>query len=804
MIQRLGKHFPEAGGAMGSGVRDLQMTTIDPHDFEQPSLSFAGFGFPTFYEPEIQVWENVTFADNYYQTVPQLRNNLTGTPAGRAIPDADLNVFLGGTVQPEVSGNVRREDSRAGFTRETDAILGLGRGAVHGRTVSWYDGTVDLSETEAPEALYRRLGDSFHEHLFDPNLANNSEFESGLANPWYVPDHTATNFALEDESAPHEGIGTGWFYSVLGGGKDLRPEARLDRRQPVTFDNTNGEENRGDAAVPDVFNGNFEITTAPDSPMASTLNREGAIPGWSFYNESVGSSQDDSIVRASASSSVPTSGFKVINKKRKISLQKIAEKHEIFIDHLEKINLVKDNGQIKPHAGHAIEINPGEVAKHNHSKIPFEDLLRFDLFVPESDKLKSDDLTSFVKVSINGKELKSSNPFEYDIQNPIDKPRESLPLEEAYHFNAERPAVDLRTYTQVPEYPSAIPTQGQFNRVDYARHGFETFYVDVPEDLQGHQGQIEISVEGKIPVYFDNLGFGSDHLKFGIPTLKINEQTKQKATTDVDSANNYLIHKPSYSLSFNKDIKSPNWVSYQLNSLWHDGGGNPPATRPNNRFFAEDIALPTEDFGGSSFKRPISSNYSSLPLKFERGHLVASSDRNRAQKDQDSTFILSNILPQESIHENDPWSDLEKYLQIETKTGQDIYILAGGIPFSDEEKKRIIYDSEPLKNLKKAGIDFPEFMWKVALVLDNQNINKNVKNLTTGQGGIVNAIAIIVPNDPLLPEDRFPKTWFSWRTSIDRVENLTGLDFFTNLDKNLEERIEAINPGKNKKELFKS
>ncbi|WP_017659677.1 hypothetical protein [Baaleninema simplex] len=230
MIQRLGKHFPEAGGAMGSGVRDLQMTTIDPHDFEQPSLSFAGFGFPTFYEPEIQVWENVTFADNYYQTVPKLRNNLTGTPAGRAIPDADLNVFLGGTVQSEVSGNVRREDSRAGFTRETDAILGLGRGAVHGRTVSWYDGTVDLSETEAPDALYRRLGDSFHEHLFDPELANNSEFESGLANPWYVPDHTAANFALEDESAPHEGIGTGWFYSVLGGGKDLRPEARLDRR----------------------------------------------------------------------------------------------------------------------------------------------------------------------------------------------------------------------------------------------------------------------------------------------------------------------------------------------------------------------------------------------------------------------------------------------------------------------------------------------------------------------------------------------------------------------------------------------
>ena len=87
IIQRLGKFFPYAGGlvnqngtpvtdAQGKPIRDLQMTTIDPHDFYQeslkvgiPYLNLPKADFRDFKEPEIQVWSNVTFADNYYQTV---------------------------------------------------------------------------------------------------------------------------------------------------------------------------------------------------------------------------------------------------------------------------------------------------------------------------------------------------------------------------------------------------------------------------------------------------------------------------------------------------------------------------------------------------------------------------------------------------------------------------------------------------------------------------------------------------------------------------------------------------------------
>ncbi|NJO93192.1 MAG: hypothetical protein HC820_00340 [Hydrococcus sp. RM1_1_31] len=74
LVQRVGTYFPYAGGpidaqgepvkdAQGKPIRDLQMTTIDPHDFDQPSLG----PFRDFREPKVQYWENVTFADNYYQ-----------------------------------------------------------------------------------------------------------------------------------------------------------------------------------------------------------------------------------------------------------------------------------------------------------------------------------------------------------------------------------------------------------------------------------------------------------------------------------------------------------------------------------------------------------------------------------------------------------------------------------------------------------------------------------------------------------------------------------------------------------------
>lgn len=198
IIQRLGTFFPEDTNP--NKFPDLQMTTVDPHDFNQPSLPPL---VEDFFDPKVQVWENVTFADNYYQTVtiidgPNVFPPVI-TPGGRDIPnlpppdangtapglrfpregwippnpddpDADLlgepnlSVLLG--TRANENG---REHSRAGFTK--DDLFGR----PHVRSLAWYAGTVDLAEEEYPldditqsrYPIYRRRGDGRIPDLFE-------------------------------------------------------------------------------------------------------------------------------------------------------------------------------------------------------------------------------------------------------------------------------------------------------------------------------------------------------------------------------------------------------------------------------------------------------------------------------------------------------------------------------------------------------------------------------------------------------------------------------------------------------------
>ncbi|MCC3427705.1 MAG: DNA/RNA non-specific endonuclease [Microcoleus sp. PH2017_01_SCD_O_A] len=109
---------------------------------------------------------------------------------------------------------------------------------------------------------------------------------------WYTPDHTNASFTQGDIKAPWEGIGTGWFHSVLGGGSQLRPyfdggkktKSELsnfenylkNNRVSVLEDNTYSARMRGDYAVPTLFNGNFDAVAAQlDSqpiPSITTLS----------------------------------------------------------------------------------------------------------------------------------------------------------------------------------------------------------------------------------------------------------------------------------------------------------------------------------------------------------------------------------------------------------------------------------------------------------------------------------------------------------------------------------------------------
>ncbi len=314
VIQRLGTYFPQ--------VTNIQMTTLDPHDFQQDSLDvplekileivgrlgalvlggaeegaaaaaaeesgLAGLlkealsfknlvtafavpdfkiHFGDFFDPNVQVWDNIAFADNYYQTQAS-PTNLTATPNGRAIPGADLNLAL---------------DGLAGFTQDDikSPLLNLvldsdtfGIGGPHSRVWRWYAGTTNLGLTTfetGGEPIFRTLGDGVDfTTSFLPIYSPFTDFNWN--NPWYVPVSDPN-----PSQATWEGIGTGWYFADIGGGADQRPAG--GDRQSVFVDNTEGvPAAQLGSAVPSVFNGNFELGDQHTIRFPISLE----APGWSF------------------------------------------------------------------------------------------------------------------------------------------------------------------------------------------------------------------------------------------------------------------------------------------------------------------------------------------------------------------------------------------------------------------------------------------------------------------------------------------------------------------------------------------
>ena len=678
IIQRLGTDYPLAGG-IDQNHRDLQMTSIDPQVPEQDSLN-AG-GLVSVNEPKIAVWKNITFADNYYQAVPI--SGKTNTRIGEEIPGADLNVNL---------------SHFAGFAPDD------GQGSPHSRALAWYAGTLNLSGSTltslADEKIYRRLGD------LQPDNRSAISPET-----WYSPDYTGYPYIHGATNAPWEGIATGWFYSALGGGMNLRSPVNTTPRVELSVDNTVVTRMRGDFAVPTVFNGNFD---------AVTYNRTGQIiPGWSLYNGTADGLQKN-----------------LVN----------------WTDITALAQYRTDIGYDSAQTNYALELGTGlNEITHSRFVVPDWGVLRFDLHTGDV----TADATNKLRVTIQA------------TDGSVAGVSTEINLQEARGTAGEYLA-DTR-------------------RIGYGEKGFETFTLDVPEYLRGKVATVSFVLDGGSPVYLDNVFFKSQHLLLGNPS------EARKPDAEELFRNNYLLEKPQYALSYNADAKIPNWVSWQLNKSWL---GNEP--RPDASAFKPDEALPT-DWDRVEYEDYTNSGY-------HRGHMTASSDRNRNAKDILSTYLMTNILPQHSENNSDSfrsaWYKFEKYLQNDLVKSQnkELYVIAGGWSLVDPPDVPSPYDLDVLipNPLKYPDISIlvPAATWKVVLILEQ---GQSIADITASTP----IIALVTPNDTR-PRDNDPnvppltdiwRDWTSWRVSVDEVENLTGLDFLTSIPKEIQDAIEqSISP----------
>lgn len=215
---------------------------------------------------------------------------------------------------------------------------------------------------------------------------------------------------------------------------------------------------------------------------------------------------------------------------------------------------------------------------------------------------------------------------------------------------------------------------------------------------------------------------------------------------------NYLVERPQYALSYNKDNGGPNWVS------WHLGAANLGDTARGD--FRPDPDLPPDwqirpnDYRGSGY---------------DRGHVCPSGDRTSSEADNDATFYMSNMLPQTAALNQHVWKSLEDYSRQLVDEGNELYVVAGGIGSTGR--------------IGRGKVNVPEQCWKIAVVLPAGNKDLSRINANT------RVIAVLMPNQesPQIAN----ADWTEYTSNIAQIEKVTGYDFLQSLPAAIRKKLET-------------
>jgi endonuclease G len=234
---------------------------------------------------------------------------------------------------------------------------------------------------------------------------------------------------------------------------------------------------------------------------------------------------------------------------------------------------------------------------------------------------------------------------------------------------------------------------------------------------------------------------GIAQLPFGNPT---------NATADPSNEDNYLVLRDSLAMSYNNSRGTANWAAWRTRTA--DLGDS--LRRP---MFEPDPDLPR------SFRRI--GYYDYAGSGYDRGHLVPAADRFGDREQFEQTFYMSNIVPQTADLNQFPWEKLESYARSLVRRGNEIYTISG-----------VYGEVERLKN----KVTVPINCWKVIVVFGRGQRVDTITNVTR-------IIAVDMPNIDGIADDG----WEKYRTTVRAIEQRAGIDLFSSLPRELQDRIET-------------
>ncbi len=217
---------------------------------------------------------------------------------------------------------------------------------------------------------------------------------------------------------------------------------------------------------------------------------------------------------------------------------------------------------------------------------------------------------------------------------------------------------------------------------------------------------------------------------------EFDEQFLPTSTTGVIVSHQY------FTLSYSEAHEQAEWVAYELKK---DQIKNSDFKRP---YFVEDRSIAT---GSANWRNYKNSGY-------DRGHLLPAADREFDYNAYHETFLTSNISPQNREFNAGIWNKLEQKVRYWAKKYDGVFVITGGVL------------EEGLPTIGDEQVSVPNQFYKI--IFDKRKDGNKV-------------LAFLIPNAPTT------KSFYEYTVSVDEIEAKTGIDFFSNLSKNVQEQLES-------------
>lgn len=260
-----------------------------------------------------------------------------------------------------------------------------------------------------------------------------------------------------------------------------------------------------------------------------------------------------------------------------------------------------------------------------------------------------------------------------------------------------------------------------------------------------------------------SVAYNTEHKTTSYISVKVPKQNDNKCKSEVkvDRKNNNirsieipaklhgiperLLYRKAYTLSFNRETNQPNWVAWCLENYETDG----KIHRRDDFIADEDIPQP---------HRVEPSDY--RKSGYDRGHMAPSADMKFDAQAMKECFYMSNICPQTHKLNAGAWNKLEAACRRWANKFERVYIVCGPI-FIKGKHKSIGQEHK---------ITVPDAFFKCIYA-----VNK----------GKPQAIGFIMQNNET------KQNMNASAMTVDKVEEITGMDFFPNLPDKVETEVES-------------